>query len=296
VLSILIPIYNYQVLNLVQKLHQLAVNEGIEFEIICIDDASTFELPDNKLLSNLQNVYYQQLNNNIGRSALRNLLASKARYEYLLFIDTDMEVVSDSFLHKYLEEAPNYDVQFGGIKYEDELRDRQFVLRWKYGKEREALSPEIRSKDASFSVKTCNLFIRKQVFNVIKFNEQIREYGHEDTLFSFNLAKLNVRILHLNNPLLHLGLEDATNYLRKVELANKSLSFIAANYLTEEQQNHIRLLHFYRRINKMGLMWFLKLFYRLMEKSIVSNLHSDNPSMLYLDLYKLISYEKHQQH
>ena len=39
-LSILIPIYNFDVQELVQKLHQQASLLAIAFEIVCVDDGS----------------------------------------------------------------------------------------------------------------------------------------------------------------------------------------------------------------------------------------------------------------
>ncbi len=291
VLSILIPIYNYNVGPLVHKLHSMATLEQIAFEIICIDDASTHTQPENANISNLANVQYHCLANNIGRSALRNLLAEKAQYPYLLFIDTDMAVMTSDFIHQYIQNLSNYDLIYGGILYEPELTNKSYILRWKYGMQREAINYKERNEDPYFSVKTCNLLIKREAFNTIKFNEKIREYGHEDTLFSLGIERKKLKVLHLQNPLYHMGLEDATCYLRKVEVACKSLCFIAEHYLNEEEKNHIRLLYFYNRLRKMGLLWFVKITYKLFKKRILANLHSANPNLKLLDVYKLISYD-----
>ncbi len=290
-LSILIPIYNYNVRQLVEKLHSMATAEQIAFEIICIDDASTQTYADNANISNLANVQYHCLTTNIGRSSLRNLLAQKAIHPYLLFIDTDMAVLNTDYLKQYIQHLANYDLIYGGILYEPILANNAHVLRWKYGMQREAISCSQRSEDPYFSVKTCNLLMKRDVFNSIKFNENIREYGHEDTLFSLEIARKKLNVLHLQNPLYHMGLEDAACYLRKVEIACKSLYFIAENYLNEEEKNHIRLLYFYNRLKKIGLLWFVKITYKLFEKKILANLHSSNPNLKLLDVYKLISYD-----
>jgi glycosyltransferase involved in cell wall biosynthesis len=292
VLSILIPLYNYNASALVLKLHSLASVEGIPFEIICIDDASSQIYSQNAELSTLSNVTYQRLDKNIGRSALRNLLAQQAQYPYLLFIDTDMAVLFDDYLQQYLQHANEYDLIYGGIVYEPDLKNATHALRWKYGQYREQIPYYERKNNPYFTVKTCNLFIKREVFNSIKFNENIREYGHEDTLFSVEIARRKLTVLHVHSPLFHLGLEDADTYLCKVETACQSLYFIAKNYLSEEEKYHIRLLYFYTRIQKMGLLWLLKFMYKFFEKSILKNLHSNNPSLTFLDLYKVMAYDK----
>ena len=43
-LSILIPIYNYNSYPLVQELHKQCLESDIDFEILCQDDASNSEL------------------------------------------------------------------------------------------------------------------------------------------------------------------------------------------------------------------------------------------------------------
>lgn len=294
-LSILIPIYNYKVHTLVSTLHKQASIEQIPFEIICIDDASTQFNAENDRLAELNNVQYQKLETNIGRSALRNLLARKAQYPSLLFIDTDMDIKNDAYIKTYLTYAESYDVVYGGILYEETPPNKDYMLRWKYGTKREALLPLQRNQDPYFSIKTCNVLIKKNVFNSIQFNENIREYGHEDTLFSIDVSRKKLKILHIENPLYHLGIESSQQYLNKVEIACKSLTFIADHYLEEEEKNHIRLLYFYNRIKKMGLLWFVKNIYLLFNKSILKNLLSENPSLLLLDYYKLMSFEKNQK-
>lgn len=291
-LSVLIPIYNYNVLELVTKLHSLLNAQQIPFEIICIDDASTVHFSENETLTALNHVSFESSSKNLGRSACRNLLAQKAQYDYLLFIDSDMQVISDDFIQKYIEQLPNYDLVYGGISYEEQAPNPKLLLRWKYGREREATDFETRNKDLYFSIKTCNVLIKKQVFDSIKFNENIAQYGHEDTLFSIELARKKIKVIHIHNPLLHLGIEDSELYLKKVEIACKSLAFIASNFLSEKEKNQFRLIYFHTKLSKMGLIWFIKRGYDLFEKRITKNLLSENPSLLLLDYYKLIAYDK----
>lgn len=291
-LSVLIPIYNFNVYELVSKLHSLLTEQAMPFEIICIDDASTVTFAENENLTALNHVILEKSPINLGRSACRNLLAKKAKYEYLLFIDSDMRVASDDFIQKYIDLMPSYDLVYGGLLYEELVPNKAKILRWKYGKQREAIDSELRNKDLYFSIKTCNLLIKKQVFESIKFNENISQYGHEDTLFSIELSRKKVKAIHIYNPLYHLGIEDSESYLNKVAIACKSLVYIATHNLTENEKNQFRLIYFHTKLKKMGLMWFIKKTYELFETRIKSNLFSENPSLLLLDFYKIVAYDK----
>lgn len=291
-LSILIPIYNYPVYSLVSKLSNLAVKEGINFEIICIDDASIELYPENEQISSIQGVKYSKLAHNIGRSALRNMLADKATNQNLLFIDTDMSIPNDHYLSSYLNAIDHCDIIYGGIEYEKKPTSIHHILRWKYGNKREAIRPEVRDEDRYFSIKTCNLFIKKTVFNKVKFNENIKDYGHEDTLYCIELQRNQFKVLHVNNPVIHLGVERSDIYLNKVEMACKNLAKIANHYLSTEEADQVRLVYFYRRLYKMGLMPILSFIYKVYENKIVRNLLSENPSLLLLDYFKLNTYSR----
>lgn len=289
-LSVLIPIYNADVSNLVNELHTQLIQTGYPFEIICIDDASTLHFEANIKLQSINELRYESLTNNIGRAAIRNKLASEANFETLLFIDSDMQVLNSNFILNYLREIDSHDVVYGGIFYPSSISNKSHILRWKYGREKEAISADLRMKDKYLSVKTCNLLIRKNIFLNIRLNENIQQYGHEDTLFCIELEKHGSNILHINNPLLHAGLEEADAYLQKVMEACKSLQFIAYSLLSKQERNKIRLIYFYEKLDKMGVLVLLNIIYTLLERKINRNLTSTNPSMLLLDFYKLICY------
>ena len=87
-ISILIPCYNYSVNKLVQNIHIQTEIEKINYEIICAEDGST-KLFTNSKIKKLKNVRYIINKENIGRSKIRNYLAKKAKYNWLLFIDCD---------------------------------------------------------------------------------------------------------------------------------------------------------------------------------------------------------------
>ena len=73
-LSILIPIYNYDARELVRTLHKQASQANIEFEILLLDDASenTDLRANNQILKNTPNVTLLELPTKAGRSVARN--------------------------------------------------------------------------------------------------------------------------------------------------------------------------------------------------------------------------------
>lgn len=291
-LSILIPIYNYPVYELVNKLSILASKSNIDFEILCIDDASTEYKEDNQQINSISGVIVENLDQNIGRSALRNLLAQKAKYPNLLFIDTDMLIPSENYISNYVEVIEKADIVYGGIVYDNIPKSSKHMLRWKYGNKREAISAKLREKEPYFSVKTCNFLIKKSIFETVQFNENIREYGHEDTLFCIELERNKYKVLHIDNPTIHLGVERSDIYLNKVEMACVNLARIEKEFLKDDEKEHVRLIYFFLKLQKMGLIPILEFFYKIIENRVLRNLLSEQPNLTYLDYFKLIAYSK----
>ena len=63
----------------------------------------------------------------------------------------------------------------------------------------------------------------KTVFQKIKFDAAINGYGHEDTLYGWSLKKEKVEVLHIDNRLTHLGLDDPNTFLEKRRMAIRNL-------------------------------------------------------------------------
>lgn len=289
VLSILIPVYNQDVYSLVKSVHDQLMSLNHNFEILCLDDSSTQTYLNNSKIDILDHCKYVLLESNVGRSAIRNMLAKMANYEYLLFIDSDMLVIDDAFIQKYLLVCQNYDVVYGGIKYHNNCLDHNRLLRWKYGTERESLSVEKRNLKPYVSAKFCNLLIRKKVFSDIQFDEQIKLYGHEDTLFSLEMQSHKLKILHIENPLLHDGLEDSSIYLKKVEIASINLKMIDELHPNYALEKSIPLLSTYKLMKKYNFIFIYKIIYQLFKNGIERNLLSVKPNIRLLDFYKLYS-------
>ena len=102
-LSILIPVYNFDISRLVNNLNDLAYTADIDFEIIIIDDASEEEFKiKNRTLDKLDKVKYIEEAQNLGRSRIRNKLADMASFQYLLFIDCDSAISGKDYIKNYI--------------------------------------------------------------------------------------------------------------------------------------------------------------------------------------------------
>src|SRR5690606_9633307 len=169
-LSILIPTYNYNVFPLVKEVSEQCIVEKIAFEIIVLDDASQNFHTENNEINSLNNCSYSILNQNIGRSVIRNLLSTKASFDNLLFLDADVRIISNQFIKNYINfirSNSNHGVVYGGIVYQENKPNDNQLLRWIYGNKREALSAEKRNENVYVSFLTLNFLIRKDVFKTV---------------------------------------------------------------------------------------------------------------------------------
>lgn len=285
-LSILIPVFDFDVRDFVKELHRQCTNASIDFEIILLDDHSQQNFVSlNRSLSDEPNVIYRELPANVGRSAIRNQLASIARHKYLLFLDCDSEIESSEFITSYLKYASPNQVIYGGRSYhEHPPADKKLYLRWLYGMKREVTDSASRRKNRYKSFMTNNFFIPSELFNKIRFNEALSGYGHEDTLFGTELKKRHVDILHIDNPLCHIGLEPSEEFLQKTEQGVKNLAYLMKLKLID---NDVKLAETYETLRKLHLAGsFMKLFDR-MEPGLIKNLKSSSPSLRKFDIYKL---------
>ena len=284
-LSILIPIYNRDCTELVKNLHDQGISEGIDFEIICLDDHSESSFLElNKGLGDLQHVHYEGLEKNIGRSCIRNLLAEKSKYESLLFIDCDMAVESRNFLKGYLDAVEGAGAIVGGIAYGQEKPALEHLLRWTYGHERESNNKELRSKRPYASFMTGVFLIDKASFEAIKFDESISRYGHEDTLFGAELHRRNIAVKHIDNPLIHQGIESNADFIFKTEDAVKTLAELVSS---GKMQNDVKLYRVYKTLRRFYLNRLFAKRFKNRKERWLENLYSESPDLKYFDMYRL---------
>ncbi len=292
-LSILIPTYNYNIFPLVQELHEQCIQQKIVFEIIVLDDCSIKFHTENNKTNTLSNCIYQILNHNIGRSAIRNLLATKATFTNLLFLDADVRLINKQFIKNYLsfiQYNSNYEVVYGGIVYQENQPETNQLLRWIYGNEREALSAEKRNENVYVSFLTLNFLIKKDVFAKVKFNEEIPNLRYEDLLFSYDLMKNKVLLQHINNQVVHNGIETSEFFLQKTNDSLNGLQFLLENnYLPAD---YSKLTAIYKLLKQTHLLWIISLLYKSFKTKFKKNLLGSKPSLFIYDIYRLGYFSK----
>ncbi|WP_207431193.1 glycosyltransferase family 2 protein [Sabulibacter ruber] len=283
-ISVLIPVFNQNVLGLVERLLQEARSLPISFEVRVYDDGSSPEiLHQNQPLQNLAGVEYQTLPVNVGRSQIRHRLAEEARFPHLLFLDNDVLPFRPDFLKRYLTQA-GAGVTIGGVAYQEKALEG-LELRWKYGKAREEAPANERQKTPYQRVFSSNLLVPKDVFLACFPRNELSGYGHEDTLFAWRLQQQGTPVSHINNPVWHLGLEPAEIYLLKTQQAIHNLVLLYRQFGLGSESKLMRL---YARCKKMGMEKLLlensNWLFPLLKKNLVSR----KPNLRLFDLYRLL--------
>lgn len=285
-ISICIPVYNYDCNPLLEQLIQQCKQHQEFTEILVYDDCSATMYPI-KVESNLIHTF--KGNKNIGSVQSRQFLANKATNDWLLFLDTDLALPSPQFLGNYLHAIDNgKSLYYGGVVYQEQRPDDDLILRWLYGRQRETRTPQNEDDLYTFFV-SCSFLIKKNTFDAVFSNTKMKGYG-QDVFISLLLKKQNVKIGFIDNPVIHLGLESNKTYLRK------SLEGVETSYLAEKAgwipDNFRPVQRAYLTIKKTGA---IKLFLRLIKNrktALEKNLLSKNPKLIYLDFLKLYHYSR----
>lgn len=288
-ISICIPTYNYNVEKLVSDLSQQCIEASIDFEIIVLEDGSDENhVAENKPIENIAGVKHIVNAENCGRSITRNRLADMALGEKLIFIDCDSEIPSKQYISRYLANC-NYDVICGGTTYQETQYSPEISLRYTFGTKVEKTTADKRNQAPYSAFTTNNMMVSKKVFEKIRFCEALRKYGHEDSLFGFDLQKNDIAILHIDNPVIHTGIESNEIFLAKTRAGIENLVTIRQlDNISPEFLNSIRLYRTYNKFKKLKIAWTAKLNFLIFRHSLERHLiKSKHPSLLLFDVYKL---------
>ncbi|SHE98161.1 Glycosyl transferase family 2 [Mariniphaga anaerophila] len=294
-LSVNIPVYNIDVRELVGQITKLAETTAADIEIRVYDDGSDEPTKTkNRQIKTFPGVIYRELEQNLGRAAIRNKMGLDSESDYLLFIDADSKLVSENYLNKYIENAHPGVVLCGGTAYSEKTPADEKLLRWVYGQKREAISAVERNTRKGFIITSNNFLIDREVFKSIHFRENLGPYGHEDTLLGYDLFNAGVKPGHIDNPVEHTGLEDSQTFLNKTKTALENLLFISENVLdnSPEFRARINFLKQYHKITKLVPLFLIRFFFDLVHPFIERNLLGKRPSLLMFDMYKLGCFSK----
>lgn len=290
-LSVLIPTYNYTCYRLVADLLRQLESSGVPFEVIVAEDGSRDQvsLIANLKINELPNCRVIRRKENVGRAAIRNFLVREAVGEWLLLMDSDARVLSDDFVEHYLTvvgdegNKEKYDIIAGGLCHADALPSPEVSLRYRYEKAADAhRSAEERQRNPFAHFTTFNILVRKELLQRVPFDENCKEYGYEDTLLGEELKASGARILHVDNPLEHVGLESNAVYLAKVEASLRTLKGLG-----DKMVPYTRLGQTAMRLKRNCLAGVFCLFFTLAKPLLRRNILGKTPSLTMLNIYKL---------
>ena len=284
-LSVLIPAFNDDCSALVQSLHEVCSRWGETFEIIIGDDASTDQtvLRQLKQTTELKGVRLIRQPENVGRARIRNLLAEQAQGDWLLFVDSDAAVPEDFSPQRFIEASQQAKVVCGGLRHPAENPNPAATLRYKYERKADRRRAAcFRAEHPYLHFTPFNLWIDRETFLKVRFDEQCREYGYEDVLFGAELERRKIPILHIDNPLIHIGLEENSVFLDKTETALRTLKDVAG-----KTQRHSHVENLASRLRRHHLSGVVCGLYRLLRKPLRCNLLGKHPSLKLLAFYKL---------
>ncbi len=281
-LSILIPTYNGDCRRQVSDLsRQAEAIGGLSYEIIVADDGSS-DRQQAELCREVERLPHCRFIDgrvNVGRAAIRNRLGREARFPWLLFMDCDMTIVSDSFLSDYLT-ADSNGVTYGGYVVG---QGEESCLRYIY--ERQSApqhTAEERRKRPFMHFHTCNILLPRQVLMDHPFDERFRHYGYEDVLFGKQLKRAGIVINHLDNPAGFYTFEDNPYFVAKTEEGLRTL-----HLFRNDLRGYSNMITFTDGIHIGMVRAAIRLWHKVFGPLERRNLCGRHPSLKIFKLYKL---------
>lgn len=286
-LSILMPSYNNTCYDLVEALHKQAESincSDFKYEIIVADDGSTdlsaVEL--NTKINELSNCRYIIRKENAGRAAIRNFLARQAKGDYLLFLDSDRRVCNNDFISRYME-LDGAEVACGGLRIGGDAGQLCHNLRYRMEKKYEPRNTaSLRQQREYQNFNTSNFITRRDILINIPFDERFRRYGYEDVMWGKQLHDNNIRIQHVDNPIMLDEFETNDDFVRKMETGMQTL-----HQFKEELHDYSSVIKAEEKLNKLHLTALYKLIFNATKNIIRKNLAGKHPAVPLLNIYKL---------
>ena len=283
-LSILVPTYNDLCVNLVDDLRQQAEQAGIDYEILVGDDGSTNQdvVSENRQIGQWANCRCLTQPRNTGRAAIRNRLAREARYDWLLFVDSDMTVVRPDYISQYAAQD-DADVVDGGVAIGGDAEALKQNLRYLYEKGSESQhTAEMRRKNPYQDFHTANFLIRRDLMLSHPFDERFRYYGYEDVLFGKQLRADHIAITHIDNPMGFCTFESNPDFVAKTEEGLRTLY-----QFRSELRGYSRLITLVEGIHLPVILTLIRCWHRLFGKWERKCLCGTRPHLRLFSLYKL---------
>lgn len=234
IISVLIPVYNWDISLLIKKL----IDEIKEFdlpekiEIILVDDGSNNAIKEtNRWVTEVENINlkYKELPYNTGRAKVRNILIGLASGKYILFLDTDGLPDREDFLSQYLLYAQSaiHDVVCGGRSYKHRiLWGKEYEIYLYLSQKTEVKPSEERNKEPWRYIFTSNVMVRKSVIEDEYFDERFINWGYEDIEWAIRIVR-KYKIHHIDNPVSHLGLKTKDSIYKQLDQSAGNYALLA---------------------------------------------------------------------
>ena len=287
-LSILIPTYNNVCIELVKSLQaQASLLPDFEYEILVADDGSKDQttVEANRAINDLENCRYIERERNEGRAVIRNFLAKEAKYPWLLFIDSDLQVYNSLFIHNYTQLSEG-EVVVGGLKIGGNPKELAGNLRYKYEKSCEKEHDyQHRKIKGNKEFRTTNFLIAKKIMTECPFDENFKFYGYEDVLFGKDISEKGYKITHIDNPILLDDYESNYRFIQKTEEACRTLY-----QYREKLKEYSKIITYDSKLERWHLKTICQKLFPLLSLPIKARLTGNKTSVFLFNIYKLMYY------
>lgn len=234
-ISVLIPFLRDEPSELLAMLDAEAAALGGAVEVLVLDDGTG----ERELTARLKGAIDRMalparlitLASNEGRSRGRNRLASASRGGSLLFLDSDMRPDHRRFLTDWaaLVARDNPPVAFGGFSLLQAPTDARFAVHRAMAAKGDCIGFTARARQPEKYVYTSNLLVRRDVFEAEAFDAGFTGWGWEDVEWAMRVAR-RFRIVHLDNPATHMGLDTVEALARKYEQSAPNFARLVARH------------------------------------------------------------------
>jgi glycosyltransferase involved in cell wall biosynthesis len=235
VVSVLIPFLRDDPLPLLEALETEAVALAGAVELVLMDDgtgdATLTKAIESRLAGMSLPVKLISLSTNEGRSRGRNRLATAARGDTLLFLDSDMRPDTPHFLGVWadLVRREHPAVAFGGFSLLQAPTDTKFAVHRAMAAKSECVPSQVRALTPEKYVYTSNLLVRRDVFESEGFDSSFAGWGWEDVEWAMRVSR-RYPVIHVDNPATHMGLDTVQALAGKYEQSAPNFARVIAKH------------------------------------------------------------------
>ncbi len=201
--SIVIPVYNKAVYTFNCLKSVLENTQGVDYEVIVIDDCSTDETPG--MLASMENIRVLRNEENLGFLRTCNRGAALATGEYLLLLNNDTQVLSGwlEALLKLADSDPKVGAVGAKLVYPTGKLQEAGGIIWSdgsslaYGRDDDPTRPEYDFvREVDYCSAACLLVRRNLWERAGGFDERFAPAYYEDTDLCFTLRQMGYRVLY----------------------------------------------------------------------------------------------------